>query len=269
MMKTKTVAVLMLLLTMVFFISCDEESTPQMSGKSTLLVKLTDSPGDYDAVYVDIQEIKINAVSEMDSGWVTLDNINTGMYDLLTLTNGVDTLLGENTITSGKVTQIRMILGDRNYVVMGEDSIQLKTPSAMQSGLKIQVNEAFESDLTYEILLDFDAAKSVVKAGSSGKYNLKPVIRAIINQSTGTIKGIISPDSVKYAVYAILGEDSIGTFTNDEGGFMIKGLDPNTYSLFIDASDMSGLKDTLLNSISVNTGMVTAIDTVKMELIED
>jgi hypothetical protein len=255
---------MVLLAPAVFLFSCDSNDEVT-TGTSILRIKLTDSPGNYKAVYVDIQEIRINASDEENSGWVTLDNINAGVYDLMKLTNGVDTLLGENEIPSGKISQIRLVLGDMNSVVDGEDSVGMQTPSAQQSGLKLNVHTTLEPDLTYEILLDFDAASSVVKAGNSGKYLLKPVIRTVVEQSSGSVKGSVNPASVKSAVWAILGQDSIGTFTNNEGAFLIKGLDPNTYKIYIDPGTESGYLDTLISNVGVQLGIVTNIGEVKLE----
>jgi hypothetical protein len=264
-MKQTIVKMAMVLLApTVFFFSCDSNDEVT-TGTSILRIKLTDSPGNYKAVYVDIQEIRINATDAENSGWVTLDNINAGVYDLTKLTNGVDTLLGENEIPSGKISQIRLVLGEMNSVVDGEDSVGMQTPSAQQSGLKLNVNATLEPGLTYEILLDFDAASSVVKAGNSGKYLLKPVIRTIVEQSTGSIQGSVAPENVNSAVWAILGEDSIGTFTNDDGAFLIKGLNPETYKLYIDPGTGSGYLDTLISDISVQTGIITQVGEIILE----
>ena len=113
--------------------------------------------------------------------------------------------------------------------------------------------------------MDWDAAQSVVKEGNSGKYNLKPVIRTIVDQSTGSLKGVVDPDSVQNAVYAILGDDSIGTYTNDEGAFLIKGLDPNTYSVYIDPGTESGIKDTLITDIAIELGIVKDLGELVLE----
>ena len=137
---------MMLIIISAFVFSCDN-SNDDLTGKSKLRISLTDSPGDYKAVYVDIQEIRINATDEENSGWVTLENINAGVYDLMKLTNGVDTLLGENEIPSGRISQIRLVLGDQNSVIDGEDSVGMDTPSAQQSGLKLNVH----ADLFYWI----------------------------------------------------------------------------------------------------------------------
>lgn len=264
-MKKSIIRSVILLVAVSFFIYSCDDSSEEATGSSILRITLTDSPGDYKAVYVDIQEIRVNGTDDENSGWVTLDNINAGVYDLMKLTNGVDTLLGENEIPSGRINQIRLILGDRNSVVDGDDSVAMKTPSAQQSGLKLKVNATLEPELTYDVLLDWDAAQSVVKAGNSGNYNLKPVIRTIVDQSTGSIKGIVDPDSVQHAVYAILGDDSIGTYTNEEGSFLIKGLDPNTYSVYIDPGTESGIKDSLITDVAVQMGIVVDIGIVELE----
>jgi len=244
--------------------SCDNESS-DMTGTSILRISLIDSPGDYKAVYIDIQEIRINATDDENTGWVTLDNINSGVYDLLKLTNGIDTLLGENEIPSGKISQIRLVLGDQNSIVDGDDSVAMKTPSAQQSGLKLKVNATLEPDLAYDILIDFDVAKSVVKAGNSGNYNLKPVIRTIVDQTSGSIKGTINPALPSSAVYAILGEDSTSTYTGDNGGFLIKGLEPATYAIYVDPGLASGFKDSTLTDIKVDLGLVTNVGEIVLE----
>lgn len=255
--------VLFLLASGTFFYSCD--SSDDSSGKSILRIHLTDAPADYEAVYVDIQEIRINATSEENSGWVTLENINAGVYDLLKLTSGIDTLLGENEIPSGKISQIRLVLGDRNSVVVDGDSVALSTPSAQQSGLKLQVHTTLESDLEYDVILDFDAAQSIVKAGNSGKYNLKPVIRVFVEQSTGSIKGAVSPDSVACVVYAIRNTDSVSTFTNELGQFLIKGLEPSTYLLYVEPGTNSTYADSTINNLGVNVGAVLNLGTINLK----
>src|SRR5687768_4491988 len=103
-------------------------------GKATLQVRLTDAPGDYEAVYIDLQGVEINAseTSDETAGWVRLKNTQAGVYDLLKLTNGLDTLLASDMIPAGKIAQIRLILGDKNSVTVNGNSYTLKTPSSQQ-----------------------------------------------------------------------------------------------------------------------------------------
>ena len=56
------------------------------------------------------------------------------------------------------------------------DEVPLATPSAEQSGLKINTNIDVIGSQTADFVIDFDACKSIVSAGKSGKYLLKPVL---------------------------------------------------------------------------------------------
>ena len=187
-----------------FFSCSDKESTP-----AHIEVRLTDAPGDYQQVNIDIQDVQVNSGSE-ESGWTSLD-VEKGVYDILTLTNGLDTLLGSSELPAGKLSQVRLILGSNNSIKINDQLIALSTPSAQQSGLKLQVNAELQEGVTYRLLLDFDAARSIVKAGASGKYNLKPVIRTILQAQSGAIKGLIFPIAASPAVYALSGTDTVGT----------------------------------------------------------
>src|ERR1051325_8118562 len=76
-----------------------------------LQVKLTDSPGDYQEVNIDIQGVEVNSEEGVQtSGWRALD-VEKGIYNLLELTNGLDTLLGSAVLPAGRISQIRLILG--------------------------------------------------------------------------------------------------------------------------------------------------------------
>lgn len=143
------------------------------SGTSQLTIKMKDAPGDFQQVNVEILEIQVHNSS---TGWSTLPT-NQGIYDLLTLQDSVTAVLvNSGAFPSGQTSQLRMILGENNTVMVDSVIYDLKTPSAQQSGLKINVKTDFLPNETYEILLDFDAEKSVVKQGN-GKFNLKPVLK--------------------------------------------------------------------------------------------
>ncbi|MEW6467829.1 MAG: DUF4382 domain-containing protein [Bacteroidota bacterium] len=136
-------------------------------------VKLTDAPAEYFAVNVEI--VGLEVYSEIN-GWISLP-VNSGTYDLLQLQNNVTVLLAPKTeFPAGKITQMRLVLGTNHSVITGTGIFPLKTPSGTQSGLKINVNMIILSDKTTEVVLDFDAAASVVEEGN-GSYLLKPVLR--------------------------------------------------------------------------------------------
>ena len=201
----------------------------------TLRVLLTDAPVNAESVFVDIREVKIhrsNDADDGDSGWITINN-EPMIVDLLELTNGKTEFLGEADLETGRYTQLRFILGDQNELVIDGERIPLNTPSAQQSGLKLQLNTEIESGRTYTLLLDFDASKSIVRAGQSGIYNLKPVIRTAQLEESGAIQGNYEPLDTAAWVYAVAGSDTLrSTLANEETGeFLLIGLPSGTYNL--------------------------------------
>lgn len=142
-------------------------------GSVTLNIRLTDGPGDYQQVNVDIREVRIKSASDT-AQWVAL-NTNAGIYDLLQLQNGVDTLLATGTISSDTLKEVRFILGNDNSVMVDSVIYPLTTPSAQQSGLKIKIDKSLNLDIN-TLTLDFDAEQSIHQTGNGG-YMLKPVIK--------------------------------------------------------------------------------------------
>ncbi|OQP40789.1 hypothetical protein A4H97_14335 [Niastella yeongjuensis] len=261
-MKSRIYSVLFLgLLFTSSLVSCSKSDSD--GEKAKLQLRLIDAPADYDQVNIDIKDVQINVTGDDDKGWQSLPGVKAGIYNILDLVNGKDTLLVDADIPTGKLHQIRLILGDNNSVVMGGVSAHLETPSAQQSGLKLNVQQDVKSGILYTMVLDFDAARSIVTTGS-GKYNLKPVIRTVLNAVGGSIKGAVTPGSLLTAVYAINGTDTISTFTDATGGYLIRGVPAATYNMLFKATDLTYQQQTK-TGIAVTTGNVTVVDTVRLQ----
>lgn len=241
-------------------ISCSDKDSNE---KARLEIRMTDDPAAYDAVYIDLQDVQINVTGEDDKGWQSLPGVQKGIYNLLDLVNDKDTLLVNADIPTGKLHQIRLVLGSNNSIVVDGNTIQLETPSALQSGLKLNVQQNVTGGILYTMLLDFDAGKSIVTTGG-GKFILKPVIRTVLNAVGGSIKGAVSPASVLTAVYAINGTDTMTTFTDATGGYLIKGLPAATYTMQYWPKD-SAYNSQVKTGIAVTTGNVTVVDTVYLQ----
>jgi hypothetical protein len=240
-------------------ISCKKSGAGD--GNARLQVYLTDDPGDYEAVYIDVKDVQINVTGDDINGWQSLQGVHANVYDLLKLVNDDDTLLTDSNIPSGKLHQLRLVLGTENYVkVQGTaELIKLETPSAQQSGLKLNIQQDVQDGILYTITLDFDVSKSIVKTGNN-KYMLKPTIRTILNAVGGSIKGVVMPKTFQTAVYAVQGPDTIAsTFSDTDGGYLIRGLAAGTYGVFYKPSDVT-YKDSLRTNISVLSNTVTKID---------
>lgn len=247
----------------VILFACEKEiKKVQQNGNvqtATVNVHLTDAPGLYKEVNVDVQRVEIFSDQ---TGWISVDSANAGVYNLLDFTNGADTLLGSAELPAGRITQMRLILGDQNTLVDTLNNVfDLTTPSGQQSGIKLNIQQNIESGLTYDIWIDFNAEKSIVKRGN-GAYNLKPVIRAYTNYTSGAIKGIALPDSADSYVFVVQGTDTFATIADNTGYYLIGGVPANTYDVHF--TNANGYRDTTINGIVVTTGNVTDMDTTTM-----
>ncbi|CAN5450863.1 hypothetical protein BH09BAC1_BH09BAC1_07650 [soil metagenome] len=244
---------------MVLAVSCNKDDKGDMGGQANMQVRMTDAPGPYVAVNVDVQAVEMST----DQGWVSM-NVHGGIYNLLDYRGGVDTLIAYGPINAGRVEQIRLILGPNNTIVVGPATYDLETPSAEQSGLKLNVHTNVVAGESYTILLDFDAARSIVETGS-GKYILKPVIRTILEANTGVIIGDLGISAAGSLVYAINGTDTTGTVANATGNFYFGGLASGSYQVHIDAVPV--FNDTTITNVNVSSAQTTNLGSIQLRLL--
>ncbi|MCB9315112.1 MAG: DUF4382 domain-containing protein [Lewinellaceae bacterium] len=166
---------LLLLICILLFVAWACEKDDSTSGKTVLNVRLTDGPGDYQQVNVDIQEVRLKMADDT-SQWLSLAT-NAGIYNLLDFQNGVDTIIATGPVPLDVLKEVRLVLGPENSVMVDSTLYDLETPSAEQSGLKIKIDKSLGLVLD-SLTLDFDAEKSIVKTGN-GKFILKPVIKVV------------------------------------------------------------------------------------------
>ncbi|WP_335967108.1 DUF4382 domain-containing protein [Galbibacter sp. PAP.153] len=266
-------SLLMLLAILFVATSCsddDDTNTDIPSDEmSNVTVKLVDAPGDYEKVNVDIQDVLINRTDDDESGWESIGEINAGVYDLLELTGGASVILAENEIAAGEIEQLRLVLGDNNTVVVDGEELPLDTPSAEQSGLKIKFDDVeLDGGYSYEIILDFDAEKSVVEAGESGKYILKPVINASTEVNSGRIAGAVVPTDYQVLASVVTEEqDTITTYTDDSGIFVLNGVPAGTYEVVLTPDEASGYAEVTVPDVAVENGEVADIGSIELEAV--
>ena len=235
--------------------ACKKDGT---SSTYSYNVKMTDGPGPYDAVYIDLQGVEVVG---SDSKAVLL-NVHSGIYNLLNFSNGVDTLIATGGLNVSDVQQIRLILGANNSVVVNHVSYPLSTPSADQTGLKLQVHHTLQAGVAYTVLLDFDAKKSIVETGN-GTYKLKPVLRTIEAAISGSIKGKISPVGTVASVTATSIATNVTYSSNIAvtGDFLLMGLPAGVYSITV--TPLLPLQPVTVNNVVVVTSTTTNVDAIK------
>ena len=113
-------------------------------------------------------------MTDDSSGWQSVKTVP-GIYNLLDLQNGVDTLVGAADIPAGTLKEIRLILGSRNSIMIDSVVHPLTIPSGSESGLKIKLNKKLQAG-TDALVIDFDAALSVLKLDEQN-YHLRPVLK--------------------------------------------------------------------------------------------
>ncbi len=239
----------------------------------TLGVSLTDAPAcGYDEVNVTVVKVRVHqssSASEGDAGWTDITLNPPRRINLLSLNNGVLFNLGETTLPAGHYTQLRLVLdpntaaGLANSVLpTGGTDTALVTPSAVQSGIKLINQFDVESGKRVDLVLDFDACKSVVKRGN-GTYALKPVIRVIPFVPNG-IKGFVD--------LALLGSGVMVTAQQNgeikqstapiaiSGEFFLARIDPGDYDIVFTAD---GRATSVIAAVPVPTSTsVTTVSTI-------
>lgn len=231
---------------------------------ATLVVHLTDAPADYEEVLIDVQGIQIHSsLNETEGSWTSLP-FTAGVYNLLDFRNGLDVLLATAELPVGTISQMRLVLGTNNRIKTGGVYYNLDTPSAQQSGLKFNIHAVLTEGITYDLWIDFDAARSIVLKGN-GTYSLKPVIRTFNEAITGAIKGIVLPVDATATVRAIANGDTLSTMAAADGKFMFKGIVEGTYKMLIEPN--TAYTGRTIENTFVATGLVTDMGTITLVVL--
>ncbi|MBA2351524.1 MAG: DUF4382 domain-containing protein [Burkholderiales bacterium] len=178
--------------------------SPTVRPQGTLHVLLTDAPAcGFNAVNVTVAKVRAHRSSdanENDSGWTDIILNPARKINLLNLSNGALEDLGQAPLDAGHYTQLRLVLEPNtsarpvanSVIPAGGTETPLVTPSAVQSGIKLKSQFDVAENTLVDIVLDFDACKSIVARGN-GSYSLKPVVRVIPLIVSGGITGVLDP----------------------------------------------------------------------------
>ena len=215
----------------------------------TLGVSMTDAPAcGFDKVYVTVVKVRVHqssSAADTDAGWTDITLSPAQKIDLLSLNNGVLFNLGETPLAAGHYTQLRLVLdpntgvGLVNSVVpTGGVETALVTPSAVQSGIKLINQFDVASGQRVDLVLDFDACRSIVKRGN-GTYALKPVIKVIPFVLNG-IDGFVDTALLGSTVMVTAQQNGVivqSTAPNAQTGeFFLGRLAPGNYDVVLTAN---------------------------------
>lgn len=228
----------------------DGSTTTSDSG--TMRIALTDAPHcGYDTVHVTVQKVRVHkssSAADGDAGWSEVVLSPARRIDLLTLTNGVLEELGQTALPAGRYTQMRLVLAANDASNPRANAIKptggtetaLDTPSGSQTGLKMNVDIDVAADKLADFVLDFDACKSVVKLGQSGRYNLKPVVSVLPRLAdagyrvVGYVSPALSPSTTSVSVQSA-GVPIRSTPPDATGQFVLYPVPAGSYDLVVNA----------------------------------
>ena len=145
--------------------------------KGTLLLKITDAPGDLNIskALVTISSIEVHIAAggnNSSAKWVTVIN-ESQQFDLILLENVTD-IIGSETLEVGIYTQIRLNV-DEALVTIDGVQYDLEIPSKT---VKLVHQFIIAPDTTTTLILDFDVQESVHETGND-KYIMQPTIKVI------------------------------------------------------------------------------------------
>lgn len=247
----------------------------------TMHASITDAPAcGFDEVNITVDRVRVNqssAAADGDGGWQEIVVSPAKRINLLNLTNGVLEELGQVSLPVGKYTQLRLVLVDNDtthplansVVPTGKPETALDTPSAQQSGLKIGVDIDVAEGKVADVVIDFDACKSVVQRGNSGKYNLKPVMTAIpVTSDAGLrVTGYVSPSIALPTTQVSVqfnGQPVKATVPATDGKFTLMPLAAGTYDLVVTSS---GRVTAVMTGVPVVSSTPTTVNTAAIPIL--
>ena len=272
-----------LALLLLVYTSCRKEMNTSGSipeGKQRIKIRLSDNPVHFDAVFVDIQKVEVKILPDScrrgngNNGngngnnncavWDSLD-IRAGIYNLLDLANGTDTLLANGLTVSGNILQLRLTLGTNNSVMIDSVAYPLtlwNSTNTVTIAIRGEdVDMISPNDL--QLWLDFDAGRSIVKV-SNNHFVLKPFLKVWVPAHTASIEGRVDPESSRSVVAAVFNGDTlIAIPEHHDGRFKIRGITATSADIFINAT-ANGYQDTTITGIQLDIGRTKNIGTIHL-----
>jgi len=283
-MKTKNLFIAFASLLIVFALSFSSCTKTGVNNGEAIQVYLTDGPGDFEAVNLDIVKVEVKLDNDDkhskddrygdndddkdddknkkdDYGeWVDLA-YTPAVVDVLKLRNGVEKMLADGNV-KGTVRKIRITLGTNNTVVKGGVTYPINIINETNNFLYIKLNDEHRergAGNGIKVWVDFDIANSIAEV--NGKFYLRPVLRPFCNANFAAAVGRVLPEAIKATVTFSNGQGfNAVALPAPNGEFKIRGLREGTYSVTYTAAGYVSQTKT----VTVAKGKDTKMDTVTL-----
>jgi len=286
--KISLVAASALVAFMLIFSACTKTGIDGSAG-GKVSVFLTDGPGEFDSVFIDIQKVEVKIDNDSlhkkdddrckddddrddhqkrkdDYGeWVDI-SFTPAIIDVLGLRNGVETKLGDANIATGTVRKIRITLGTQNRVVKNGVSSTLELRNETNNFLYVKLYDKHRQrsadSTSVSVWVDFDVANSIYE--KDGKFYLKPVLRPFNNNNFGVVEGKVLPLAAKAVVRITNGAGFNGVaLPNREGKFKLRGLESGTY--IVTVQGIAPYVDKVISNVVVTKGKETELGVITLQ----
>jgi len=256
------------------------DGSSSANNNGTLNVSMTDAPAcGFDHVFVTVDKVRVHTDPNADvngTGWIDVTVSPARRIDLLSLTNGVLTTLGQTPLPAGTYQQIRLVLvangagASANSVVpTGGAEQPLDTPSAVQSGIKINRPFTVAPNTLSDLVLDFDACKSIVTRGN-GTFGLKPVVTALPMVVSGAVTGVVASAPGAQVFAERSGVVVKATVADSNGNFTLSPIEQSstagTVDVVIVPASTAGRGTGIIRSVPIVAGGSTAVSTAAAPL---
>ena len=266
---------------------CKKDNYTDTISNQKLSLFLTDDPGRFDSVYIDIKYVEVKTDTsimhckddhfgdhdndrdddhqnrDQFGKWDTL-GITTGIYNVSRLKNGIDTLLGTANIR-GSIRKIRITLGTNNSVLFTGVKYPLNFYTGINNYLYVKINDQHHHQQNSEntaLWVDFDISRSIIYL--NGQYYLNPVLRPFCDNNFASLSGRVLPSAANTLVTVFNNTDTANALPEKNGYYKVRGLKAGTYNILF--KGYNGYKDTTVKNIQVITGAEQIVPTVTLSL---
>ncbi|WP_245889535.1 DUF4382 domain-containing protein [Cecembia rubra] len=252
--------------------SCSNEDLDRSNGLVNVFI--IGSPGEFEEIWLEIigAEVKTTGGRGTDNtDPVFLPNTQTEKkVNIAGLTASSQFLIGRAEFSEGNIIEIKLLLGEDNFVVFGGQNFPLILNSEEAMKPKLLVNYTIRGGISHDIFLDFDAFRSFqISNGLEPRISLTPEIRSFLSLNTGRASGSISPANQRVAIITADENDLILSTTSSQapsGNFSLRGLEAGKlYKTYIIPFNQAYLPDTL-DSVRVNAIQNKQLGTINLRL---
>lgn len=235
------------------------------SPKALVNLVLVDTPAKWDSVLVEIEGVEVELLQEgreTGSQMYYLEyKIGDKKIRVSDLVAGKALVIGRDELPVGKIIGLKVRMGTRHSLYEENKAYPMPLKNPSDSFVTMTTALDLKAGVAFDIILDMDLESSIVQTATSPlAFELDPVFTVIQAAGVGEVKGVISPASLKPAIYIVNGTDSISTQVNTSGSYLFR-VPKGIYSVYFDP------KDPTYNSQRITNVQVDSASTTQLELV--